>query len=98
MNVQIGYFLHFQGLKSLSKIGESFLLNEAGTVGAEICLGGSINIHSAIVRYSVILHIYSSNTSQYILTQTQWNMSDKLTWKEWNYYKQNYFAPNFMSA
>ena len=42
MNVQIGYFLHFQGLKSLSKIGESFLLNEAGRVGAGIGFGGSI--------------------------------------------------------
>ena len=48
MNIQIGYFLHFLGLNSLSKIGESFLLTEAGTVGAGAGIGlGEVftNIH-----------------------------------------------------
>ena len=48
MNIQIGYFLHFRGLNSFSKIGESFLLTEARTVGAGegIGLGGVFtNMH-----------------------------------------------------
>ena len=57
--------------------------------------GVLVNIHSAIAGYNVILHRSIDPTYLYIHTQTQLNLSDKLTGKVWNYHNKSILRQTF---